>query len=214
MKTFSLSLNVLLLAAVVIMTWNACQKKAESCGICGNYSASENPPGAISADLLTRLTGSYAQDDCKRMVSRNGNLSDESDALALVFSLEQLKNLIWHIENTACSTGCFGKTTYGIRFYYIKYSPEAMLNNPGLSEQERNKLKDLYTKYPDRHSLAMVPVYYANGDWYDFDYKSDCQRIDPGRGDKAAAAFLPVSGDNHGNLAPPPQGFHYPHTLD
>ncbi len=228
MKTFSLALNVLLLTAIILMACNAEQdngsgkpnKSAGSkspCALCGDFS-SQDPPGAISADIVKKLTGAYSRDVSKRMIDHvgEGQSSDDEDALALVFSLEQIKNLIWHMEHAKCenNSGCKDRTELGIRFYYIKYSEDAMLHNQTAPQEVQDELTKLYNRNSDKHSLAMVPVYKSGKDWLDFDYSNICGDINtiPSKGkNPLTAAVIQVSGDNHGNLAPPPQEFHYPH---
>lgn len=171
--------------------------------MCGSYGADSEPDGAVSSDFIQKMTIAYANDKGKLRVEG----TDDSDALSVVFDLEKLKSFIWHIENAACNNGCRGKKMLGVRFYYIKYDTAAV----------EGRERDLIAANPNKHSLAMVPVYLGpKNDWYDFDYKkvgSGCSFPAPTITNKPeGAGVIAIDGTNHGGLAPPPQPFYYPHV--
>jgi hypothetical protein len=164
-------------------------------------------PGVIDGALLNTLSKDYNEDLNKSNISGTGN----KDGLSMVFDIEKLKNLIWHIQKAACTANCDSKMELGVRFYYIKYpatlgteqAPAGLRGTDGLQVINQNQ-----------HALAMVGVYrFPNGEWYDFDFNnlfSACSGLTGGVSDTVGTVAILGEGSNHGGVGPPPFPGTYP----
>ncbi|HRI25978.1 MAG TPA: hypothetical protein PLZ45_14970, partial [Ferruginibacter sp.] len=138
--------------------------------------------------------------------------SPQGDALSVYFTLEQLKNLIWRMEKTACISGCDSATELAIRLYFIKYP-----KNMGTAEVPEC-LRGLSPDCSNKHSLAMVPAYRRGSEFYDFTinalnpycFKTPVIYDNPTMAATAALISTPGTGDNHGGIGPPPGVGTYP----
>ncbi len=213
MKNALLAINLVLVAIIVMM---ACHQKgtirrerdSPDCQrLCSDYSTSLEPRGMITVQQIAALSGAYAADPGKSLIT-NGN--GQEDALSLVFDLDKVKNFIWLIENATCKARCDTSVKLGLRFYYIKYDRDSIGADSAL-------FKAIGGNNINKHSLAMVPVYHNESDdmWYDFDYRivgsqGTCNFDQPPVGGKPGAGLLSIQADNHGGLSPPPGRGTYP----
>jgi hypothetical protein len=172
--------------------------------------------GLVRGDLLDSMSKAYANDLNKSKVNFNPDQPNASvsDALSVSFDLDKIKNFIYKMDSATCN--CDSTKAFGIRFYYIKYTP-SLLNNSALLSQD-DPLWGLINANQNKHSLAMVPVYknISGGDWHDFDINSigkNCtfQPMGIKYLNKVTQAGIVIgSGDNHGGIGPPPEPGTYP----
>ncbi len=214
MRKLLITANVIL----AVFYFSACKQKLDlkpgstnKCGlvVCKDYSGIPLD-GVVDGNTLRSMSQAYADDRGKGFVSLAPDISGppERDALSVVFRLEQLKNLISQIEQAACNAGCDSTTELAIRFYMIKYPA-----NMG-STDVASCLKSLPAFCSNKHSLAMVPAFKKDKEYYDFSLNNlvkDCFQhplsiTDSGSKRRAAIIAIPMpgSGDNHGDLGPPP----------
>ena len=79
-------------------------------------------------------------------------IEKEEDTKSVWFSLDRLKNFIWHIEEQNCANGC--NDSLGLRIYFAKY--------PDLTAPAQAEFLDLIgvpKAYSNHHTLFMVPTY-------------------------------------------------------
>ena len=124
--------------------------------------------GVINYETAKALYTNYVNDDAKARISRKvkGRLDPfiekEEDTKSVWFSLDRLKNFIWHIEEQNCANGC--NDSLGMRIYFAKY-PD--LTDPG--QTPLLGLIGLPQNYSNHHTLFMVPTYKdESGDNIDF----------------------------------------------
>jgi hypothetical protein len=85
------------------------------------------------------------------------------DSRNIWFSLDRLKNFIWHIENQNCKNGC--TDSLGLRIYFGRY--------PSLDRYEATTEKGLDSvpkEYSNRLTLFMVPTYKDKPDNFYHDF--------------------------------------------
>ena len=120
------------------------------CNPCKNYSTAP-PLQNLDVSLLQDMTQKYKTDMDKNF---NKNHS-KSDAQAIWFSLESLKQFIWQIETTVCKNKCGDEAKnidLGLRIYYARYPTTG---NTATFRQ----LKGVDSTYVDMHTLFMIPTY-------------------------------------------------------
>jgi len=212
---------------VAIPTFDSCSRI-----LCKSYDG-KDLHGIVTGDDLRKLSILYCQDANKSLVYERGDhpfdphnlvklgpndcaplLGRRRDALSMVFDLEKLKNFIWKVQKSVCTSGCDTSIKIGVRFYYIKYPDNMndMTSLNGLPRDSRNK-----------HALAMVPVYQnkANGNWYDFYFNPNLPTpttcvfnqllLDPDGSFKIVGVLDDGSdGTNHGGVGPPPEPGTFP----
>jgi len=168
----------------------------------------------ITWDLAREMSRAYAADAGKNFINEGERVTKMQDALSVTFSLQKLKQLIWLIEKKTCRSGCDTSYRIGIRFYFAKY-PAVVGPASAYSD-----LRTLPLSYANKHTLFMTPAYLKNDQWYDFDPFG--RRGCPGQGSfdssrtmlfmSAPGAGTTTDQDNHGGIAPPPDGGTFPTT--
>lgn len=123
--------------------------------------------GIINYETAQAMANNYKSDKAKSFISTDAQTGTnafvaEEDARSVWFSLDRLKNFIWHIENQNCNKGC--KDSLGLRIYYAKYPDFNDPSQPGLLG-----LDNVPKSYAKHHTLFMVPTYKSeNGVNVDF----------------------------------------------
>lgn len=166
----------------------------------------------ISWRLAKEMSKSYAADAGKNYINNGSSITQIQDALSVTFSLEKLKQIIYLIEQNICKKNCDTIYRMGIRFYFAKY-PAVV--GPGSAYSD---LKTLPADYANKHTLFLTPAYLKNNQWFDFDPFSSRRCPGPGSFDSSKyVLFMPAPGsstttdqDNHGGIAPPPDGGTFP----
>jgi hypothetical protein len=229
MKKLLFFLNILLLGIIGFMACNS-NHNATSTAPCAPLDpclarfmhsfTSGELRGKIPAILIDTMSGSYAADPGKGFIT--GTVFNEPedphntakmafgqsrDALSTVFDLQKLKLLIWAMNKNSCDNNCDTTIELGIRFYYIKYPPDAGDENGPLSLLGLKNIKN-------KHALVMVPVYKSKKDkeWYDYDlFGNNRGCYNPihysANDDDAVPVVYGIgsdAGDNHGGVSPPP----------
>lgn len=168
----------------------------------------------ISWSLAKYMADSYAADNGKKFINDGSRITKMEDALSVTFSVEKLKLLIWQIEQKTCRRGCDTSYRLGIRFYYAKYPSVVGPSSP------YTDLRNLPAEYANKHTLFMTAAYLKNDRWFDFDPfgRNGC----PGAGPADSSRYMfftvtpgtstPGDQDNHGGIAPPPDGVTFPIT--
>ena len=136
---------------------------AKICPVSYDYSNGDSV-GIINYETAEALANNYKNDSAKAFISTQGKSGVgkfifEGDAKSVWFSLDRLKNFIWHIENQNCANGC--NDTLGLRIYFAKY--------PDLINTSYEGLADVPKNYSNHHTLFMVPTY-KDKDNYDRDF--------------------------------------------
>lgn len=131
------------------------------------YDYSESPfEGVINYEAAENLAHNYANKTKGLFVYNKDNpdaLVPGEDSKSVWFSLEKLKNFIWHIEKQNCERPC--PDSLGLRIYFGIYPDLYKFSDPR-AEGLENVPKD----YSFRHTLFMVPTYRdeRSGLYYDF----------------------------------------------
>lgn len=138
-------------------------------GLCLSYDYSKGDfEGIINYETAQALAENYKNDKAKAWITTEAQTGmasfiAEEDTRSVWFSLDRLKNFIWHIEKQNCDSGC--NETLGLRIYYAKY-PDFKKPNP---DQRLLGLIGLPPEYSNHHTLFMVPTYQnEKGDNVDF----------------------------------------------
>jgi hypothetical protein len=132
------------------------------CPISYDYSTDKSE-GIINYETAEALYKNYQNDRGKAFISKGDKLDGFiQDANSVWFSLDRLKNFLWHIEEQNCKKPC--RDTLGLRIYFGKY-PD--LNN--LTNKSLLGLDGVPKNYSNRHTLFMVPTYKGK-DGYDYDF--------------------------------------------
>jgi hypothetical protein len=146
-----------------------------SCPVSYDYS-NGNFEGIINYETAMALYNNYKNDRWKANIWKKdtnpvAEFVDNPDARSVWFSVERLKNFIWHVEKQNCdSLGC--NETLGMRIYFAKY-PD--LNNRNVNTEGWLGLDDVPNSYANHHTLFMVPTYQnKKGDNIDF-YPVSCK---------------------------------------
>jgi hypothetical protein len=177
-----------------------------------NYDYSKDPfEGIINYETAIGISENYKNDLYKSTINTGGKTlqNQDPDARSVWFSLDRLKNFIWHVEKANCDSGC-NEASLGLRIYFAKY--------PDLNNTNYTGLKDVPKNYSNHHTLFMVPTY-QNEKGYNVDFY-------PARGCRALFYKVPLNGigeplpesditpflflmgtgeeaQNHGGLIPP-----------
>jgi hypothetical protein len=194
---------------------------AQICPVSYDYNNGD-PVGIINYETAQALYENYQNDRGKAFISGHdatGKLDGFiPDTKSVWFSLDRLKNFIWHIENQNCSKPCHD--TLGLRIYFAKYPDLSKL-----SDQNLLGLDEVPKEYSNQHTLFMVPTYKGK-DGYDYDFYpdgKDCRTpidksplIEVGQGEikTMTHALSPIflfdlntgttsGSQNHGGLVPP-----------
>lgn len=160
--------------------------------------------GRISVSTARQISQDYKRDESKGFIWSSTGRTSQEDACSIWFGLETIKRYIWEIESAACGANC--TDTLGIRIYYARY-PKDLESFP--------EFAGLDPSYANRHTLFMVPTYWdgAAERYIDFNPAAGCRAsFDRPLLKKTAPSmiYMPSSEDpsaqNHGGLAPPPDG--------
>lgn len=166
-------------------------------------------PGMLSGTTLAALSKLYLDDRAKSKINYATDTEPDPDALSICFDLQNMKELIFRIESTACKSGCADGKELGIRFYYIKYPKRV---GPGGTYDD---LTGLSVDCANKHAIAMVAAYKDGESWYDFDYEipdreKACNLTKASVNSKHIGLIVQGDGTNHGGMAPPPDPGTYP----
>ncbi len=139
------------------------------CPVSYNYSDGD-AVGVINYETAQALSENYNKSKSPiNGITEDGQRVLQEDSRSVWFSLERLKNFIWHIEDRNCKNPC--KRTLGLRIYFGRYPDLTVTNNSYLG------LEGLPKEYSNRHTLFMVPTYEDkdgnNRDFYPLD--TDCK---------------------------------------
>lgn len=197
----------------------ALEKNQDVYKVCPTFSydySKKEPEGLINYEAAQALAENYNKDrGAIPTYNREGKVEIGQDSKSIWFSLERLKNYIWHVEKQGCENNC--TDSLGLRICFARY-PDLYTYNNSSAEGLNNIPKD----YSNRHTVFMVPSYKnaSTGVYHDF-YPGGkgCTTVAanvPGRylGEFfvsyiSPSIFLPdVSGpngdsQNHGGLIPP-----------
>jgi hypothetical protein len=164
-----------------------------------------NLEGLISYTLAVKMSKEYADDKEKKFVCVNQQLTQTEDARQVWFSLKKLKNYIAFVEQQTCLANCDTTKRLGIRIYYAKYPTKEYMENPN------HGLTVVPSDYANHHTIFLSPTYYDGVSKKNIDF--DPRTISPGCKllpiDPKSKVWLVSPSDNeqnHGNLAPPPEG--------
>jgi hypothetical protein len=164
---------------------------AKPCPIRTDYSNADFE-GIINYETATLLANNYKNDLWKANIWKQdkspvAEFVDNPDARSVWFSLERLKNFIWHVEKQNCDSLGYNETL-GMRIYFAKY-PELNLTGGGWLG-----LDEVPKEYSNHHTLFMVPTYQnEKGNNVDF-YPGICRASL----DKAPLMQLKDSVENYG----------------
>jgi hypothetical protein len=160
MKKVLIGTNVFLLAVII---FQSCKIGGQGSSVltpsCLKYNYSNVPFEGVEANLVQKSIADY-RDFYSNRISINGK--SQKDARSVWFSLEQLKNFIYHIEYNTCKNGC--NKALGVRIYFLRYPdknnwgsyPHLMKSNPDAS-------------YANLHSVLFIPTYFDGQYDSDFD---------------------------------------------
>jgi hypothetical protein len=112
--------------------------------------------GIINYETAKGLFDNYNKDK-KGMFVYNGKeevLVPGEDSKSVWFSLDRLKNFIWHIENQNCENPNHCTDSLGLRIYFGRY-PD-LYHHQSVTEEGLNNVPK---EYSFRHTLFMVPTY-------------------------------------------------------
>jgi hypothetical protein len=204
---------------------------------CRDYSSGTST-GLIDINTAIELAERYKADAGKFYIGNGAINTTEQDARSVWFDLETLKAFIWRIEDTLCKAGCIDSLKPGIRIYYGKYpdstrmstmsdladvKPEYQFHHTvfmvptykvGRGAEAKHIDFDPWNMGPDK--CKPVSLYEMYKDYIE-SYRN--QKGEPKRGDQkrmllfaGVGAKTDASGEeqNHGGLAPPPDGVGFP----
>ena len=195
MKQVSIALNVIFIAALIAFS---CSHSSKS----NNSTSTGNPPcpdcsnssfQGISAATAHELANNY-----------HSAMHNDTDSRCIWFSLDTIKAFICAIEKVN-SNNCNKNFKLGIRFYYGRY--------PG--NMSGTDFFGLDSRYPNKHTLFLVPTYLDGSVNRDFDPSKGLQQCEPEGFDSKSVAILASASSsppphttsneakNHGDLIPP-----------
>jgi hypothetical protein len=118
--------------------------------LCVDYSS--NDMNTLSAGLVHELVNGYRNRQLKAITSATSSYSMASDAEAIWFDLETVKEFIYQLEKkTQNFDASIGSESLGLRFYYASYPATINSADPDLG--------DLAGKgYEKHHTLVIIPT--------------------------------------------------------
>ena len=128
------------------------------------------------------------------------------DARCIVFPIEDLKKMIWEIEQSVRDIST--ETALGIRMYYGKYPDIAAIKEQP-DHPLHHDLANLPDDYSFHHTLFLVPTYKdENNVDIDFDpwearESGELKKMDSTTPSSADSGSMTAQ-MNHGNISPPP----------
>jgi hypothetical protein len=148
MKNVLFVTNVVFLGIILFMSCNKADLATapaviQPCNPCTDHTKTGFT--GITANRAKSMFNDYRTMNQPLLQIAEGN----DDANRIWFSLENLKNFIWKVEQEVCKHPCARPLKLGIRIYYGRYPAD--MNVPGLT--------DLPDEYAQHHTLFMVPTY-------------------------------------------------------
>ena len=210
MKKALIAINALFF---VIICFLACQQKTDQpqddcTKLHAKSYAGQERKGFLNVRLAKEIADAYDADQEKSYISSGGKMTGMEDAHRVWFSIEDLKQFIWIMEDTLCKQGCnMDSLGLGVHIYLAKYPDSSRIKEFGVDP-----------KYANHQTLFFTATYRGGkGGNIDFDPwhigTEKCRPtplsafIRPVAGKNAADDFDDDAGVlNHGNLAPPPDG--------
>lgn len=209
MNRISVALNLILLFAVIILSYRSCFRNpgpippSTTCRTCYPFDCNI-PFIPLSAAYVKNLLSNYRTNQWSVINAGliNGQLGNNLiDSRSVWFDLNTLKRFIYEMEARTCSS-CDTQPKLGLRVYYGQYTSTGTV---GVNAQ-----------YDGLHTVAMIPTIskQINGNLYnvDFDprYMQKCVMADYDCEDSTIFGLLPnidVTAMNHGDLIPPPGNY-------
>lgn len=179
-----------------------------STAICTDFSAGK--PSTLQMKLIKIMTQNYRDNQLVAIK----NMGIANDAYSIWFSLKDIKEFSYHIENEFNTNNNSSNNTndLGIRIYYSAYPEKAEWKNfPDLVTYSKNTFTSSYDKL---HTLIMIPTIVGKeGENLDFN-PSDSTTYNNGLDitNAASGSILSLGGmqsrnntnaKNHGYLCPP-----------
>lgn len=197
MKKILIATNIVFLAIIVFQACNRPSRLDRDCSnaFCKDYSSAPWV-GVIDYNTAVTLAERYRADDGKNFIGDGHTITTVHDARRVWYNLDSLKKFLWEIDSNACHYNCHD--TLGVHIYFAKY-PDA----------DQCVTLHLNPAYANHHTMFMIPTYWdsESGRNIDFDPSKGCR----GRLTPKGRLFLfgggttdNIDGQNHGNLAPPP----------
>jgi hypothetical protein len=215
MKKALIALNAFFLIVICFLACQQGEPNGAELSACTklhakDYSGKERK-GFLNVKAAKEMADRYDADKEKAYISEDGHMTNIEDAHRVWFSIEELKQYIWMMEDTLCKQGCnMDSLNLGIHIYFAKYPDSTGTAALGADP-----------KYSKHQTVFMTATYKGIKNNVDFDpWHIGTQKCKPtplsaflrlannkdgmmlkGAGDEGDAGVL-----NHGNLAPPPGG--------
>jgi hypothetical protein len=213
MKKALIAINVLFL---VIICFLACkQTSTNQPDPCQKLHAKDysgqQMKGFLDVKLAKEIADAYDADKQKAFISEGGSMTGMEDAHCVWYSLDELKQYIWMMEDTLCKQGCnMDSLNLGLHLYFAKYPDSSRIKAFGVDPS-----------YALHQTVFMTATYKGDSSNIDFDpWHIGTQKCKPtplsaflrsannkdgmmlkGDGEEGDAGVL-----NHGGLIPPPAG--------